>query len=90
MQANAEKEKEIGARILPVDYTSIDALAKAFEANKVETVISTLGWPAGGELEFNLIAAADKSATTKRYIPSVWGMKASNEYVSFPGNEKQT
>ena len=45
------------------------------------TLISTLSGRAGSESELNLIAAADQAAPTKRYIPSIWGFKPSEELV---------
>ncbi|WAO87485.1 NmrA domain-containing protein [Fusarium falciforme] len=64
-----EKEKQIGARILQVDYTNIEALTKVLED------LST-------EPEFNLIAAADKSTPTKRYVGNVWGVDYTDEFVN--------
>ena len=72
-------EKDLGARIVPVDYTSVDALTKTLEDNKVDTVISTLSGLVGPEPDFNLIAAAEKSSTTKRYVPNTWGTKSTKE-----------
>ncbi|KAM6517763.1 hypothetical protein FSOLCH5_006531 [Fusarium solani] len=74
-----EKEKQIGARILPVDYTNIEALTKVLEDNAVHTVISTLNIISSTEPELNLIAAADKSALTKRYVGNVWGVDYTDE-----------
>lgn len=81
-EANSELEKDLGARIVPVDYTSVDALAKTLEDNKVDTVISTLSGLVGPEPDFNLIAAAEKSSTTKRYVPNTWGTKSTKEVVA--------
>lgn len=56
-----------------MDYTSIDALTKVLEDNRIQTVISALNTMGVAEPELNLIAAADRASTTKRYIPSIWG-----------------
>ncbi|KAK1726481.1 hypothetical protein CaCOL14_012189 [Colletotrichum acutatum] len=80
-EANDDREKEIGARILPVDYSSADDIARVLEENNVHTVISTLNNMASVEPELNLIAAADQAAATKRYVPSIWGAKFSREYA---------
>ncbi|KLU84770.1 hypothetical protein MAPG_03806 [Magnaporthiopsis poae ATCC 64411] len=72
---------EIGAPIVAVDYTDVDALAKVLEDNKVHTVVSAIamhsevisGTPPG---EINLIHAADQSSTTKRIISSGWAVPA--------------
>lgn len=75
LKTSESKEKEIGAPILAVKYDNVDALTKVLESNKVEVVISTLDTNYGGGPEFALIQAANKSSVTRRYIPSVWGMK---------------
>jgi ribosomal protein L12E/L44/L45/RPP1/RPP2 len=60
----------VGARIVEVDYSNVDALAKAFEDNKIDTVINSLGVVHDPAPMFNLIEAADKSKTTSRFIPN--------------------
>ncbi|KAL5610874.1 hypothetical protein FOBRF1_006991 [Fusarium oxysporum] len=80
-----KKEKEIGARIIPVDYTSIDALTKVLEDNRIQTVISALNTMGVAEPELNLIAAADRASATKRYIPSIWGAEYTEAFAEkFP------
>ncbi|UPK89359.1 hypothetical protein LCI18_000294 [Fusarium solani-melongenae] len=77
-----EKEKQIGARILQVDYTNIEALTKVLEDNAAHTVISTLNIISSTEPELNLITAADKSALTKRYVGNVWGVDYTDEFMN--------
>ncbi|TQN65127.1 Oxidoreductase BOA1 [Colletotrichum shisoi] len=77
--ASEEKEKEIGARILPVNYDDVDDLVKVLEENKVHTVISTLSVGVTVKPELNLIAAADRAQSTQRCIPSVWSPKLPRE-----------
>ncbi|KAJ4199824.1 hypothetical protein NW767_007803 [Fusarium falciforme] len=79
LQANAEKQKQIGAKILPVNYADVDALTKVLEDNNIETVISTLNTMGVVEPELNLIAAADRAKSTKRFVPSIWGAKYTQE-----------
>ncbi|KAM5361869.1 hypothetical protein ACJA88_014287 [Fusarium oxysporum] len=80
-----KKEKEIGARIIPVDYTSIDTLTKVLEDNRIQTVISALNTMGVAEPELNLIAAADRASATKRYIPSIWGAEYTEAFAEkFP------
>lgn len=71
------KQKEIGARIVATDYSNVDELSSLLSTNNVDTVIASISGMAGTESETNLIKAADKSAVTKRYIPSLWGIKYS-------------
>ncbi|RSM06219.1 hypothetical protein CEP52_005854 [Fusarium oligoseptatum] len=77
-----QKEKQIGARVIPVDYTNVEALTKVLEDNAVHTVISTIDIMSSAEPELNLIAAADKSAPTKRYVGNVWGVDYTDEFIN--------
>ncbi|KAK1509223.1 uncharacterized protein CCOS01_15739 [Colletotrichum costaricense] len=82
-KANPELEKKLGASIVVVDYADVGATAKILEEHNVHTVISAINMmPPPGEtpLEFELIRAADASASTKRMISSGWGV---------PHNESQ-
>lgn len=54
-------------------------MVEALEQDKIDTVISTLGPEAGQEPEMNLIEAANKSSSTKRYIPSSFGIRSTLE-----------
>ncbi|KAL2265997.1 hypothetical protein VTJ83DRAFT_5349 [Remersonia thermophila] len=84
-QASEAKEKEIGARILAAPYDNVDALTSLLEDNKIELVISTLDLSQSQDPEVNLIQAADKSAVTRRFIPSSWAIKYTPEVAKiFP------
>ncbi|KAI3528402.1 hypothetical protein CSPX01_16237 [Colletotrichum filicis] len=78
--ANPEKEAEIGARIISVDYSDINQLRSTLETFSISTVISTLTSSLGIESELNLIQAASKSVVTRRYIANVWGITYTPEY----------
>ncbi|RSL57706.1 hypothetical protein CEP53_006377 [Fusarium sp. AF-6] len=81
----AREEKQIGAKILPVNYADVDGLTKVLEDNNIETIISTLNTMGVAEPELNLIAAADRAKSTKRFVPSIWGAKYTQEISdSFP------
>ncbi|SPO01952.1 uncharacterized protein DNG_04625 [Cephalotrichum gorgonifer] len=79
-----ELEKTLGARILAVDYSNPDTIVALLEENRVDAVISALGGRSPPEQEHGLIQAAAKSTVTKRYIPSVWGVKYRLEDSWFP------
>lgn len=64
---------------LEVDYSNVEALRDILQSNNVSTVISTLDMIAGTESEMALIKAADLSSTTRRFIPSSWGLKYTPE-----------
>ncbi|KAF1815603.1 NAD(P)-binding protein [Eremomyces bilateralis CBS 781.70] len=82
-QADDEKAEEIGARIIAVDYSSPDAIASVLEGNSVEVVISALSSQSPPEQELNLLKGADQSLVTKRYIPSIWGIRYTEEIASY-------
>jgi hypothetical protein len=64
-----------------VDYTKTDDLAATLQANSIEAVISTINSMDDVSAELSLIKAAEKSGSTKRYIPSIWGIKNNEESV---------
>ncbi|KAI8258103.1 hypothetical protein K4K58_003540 [Colletotrichum sp. SAR11_239] len=57
---------------LEVDYENVDALVKVLEEHNIDTVISALNPESekSSNAQINLIAAADKSKTTQRFVPS--------------------
>jgi hypothetical protein len=63
------------APVKAVDYNDIEQLTKTLEENNVHTVISTIVMmdPAAANAEGNLVAAATKSSSTKRFVASNWG-----------------
>ncbi|KAH6623331.1 hypothetical protein F5144DRAFT_358142 [Chaetomium tenue] len=73
---NPELETEIGAPIIPVDYSDVNAIVKVLEDNNIDTVVSGIAMhsPDGSTPnEFELIRAVDLSKTTRRLISSGWG-----------------
>ncbi|KAH7161739.1 hypothetical protein EDB81DRAFT_925388 [Dactylonectria macrodidyma] len=82
-KADKETEELIGASIVAIDYANVDELVKVLETNNVHTVISTLGAATPAESEKNLILAADKANSTKRFIPSVFGIKYRQDQAGF-------
>jgi predicted dinucleotide-binding enzyme len=59
-----------------VDYDNIEQLTKTLDANNVHTVISTIVMlnPTAAQSELNVVAAAAKSNSTKRFVASNWGL----------------
>jgi uncharacterized protein YbjT (DUF2867 family) len=82
-QADDAKSKEVGARIIAVDYTDPKAIASVLDTNKIEVVISALSSQSPPEAELNLIKAASEASVTKRYIPSLWGVHYDEAAASF-------
>ncbi|KAJ3540732.1 hypothetical protein NM208_g4931 [Fusarium decemcellulare] len=75
-------------QILRVWFTlvsrSVEDLISILEENKVDTVISALGGLAPPEAEKALIHAAEASSVTRRFIPSVSGIKHRRDQAWFP------
>lgn len=67
------------ARTVGVDYTDVDSLVKILQSERVHTVISTINVIGNRSSELNLMAAADRSESTKRYIPATWGLEYTEE-----------
>lgn len=80
-QENPELEKALGARIVPVDYSSVSSIVEVLEENKIDTLVSAigLGGSALPDAELPLIQAAEQSSVTKRFIPSVFGATYTKE-----------
>ncbi|KAL5592484.1 hypothetical protein FOBRF1_013510 [Fusarium oxysporum] len=80
----AREAKDINrAQVVAVDYTDASRLTALLETNKIEIVISTINSLGDISAELSLIQAAEKSASTKRYIPSLWGIKYTPEIASY-------
>jgi len=64
-----------------VDYNDVDALSRVLETNNIHTVLSTFSvrGPQEAAAEIDLVNAAAKSATTKRFIASEYGTLAPSE-----------
>ncbi|RMJ16115.1 hypothetical protein BHE90_002985 [Fusarium euwallaceae] len=83
-KSNAELEERLGARVIATDYGTVDGLVSILEENKVDTVISALGGLAPPDAEKALINAAEASSVTRRFIPSVFGVKYRPDQSWFP------
>ncbi|KAF4483508.1 Isoflavone reductase like P3 [Fusarium agapanthi] len=72
-----------GAQVMAVDYTDVDKLAATLETNSIDTVISTINALGDISAELNLIKGAEKSASTKRFIPSSWGVNYTEDMAPY-------
>ncbi|KAJ4308298.1 hypothetical protein N0V84_012175 [Fusarium piperis] len=67
----------MGAPAIEVDYNDVDSMQRVLEEHKVHTVISAimiLKEKAASDMQVNLIKAAGKSRTTKRFMPSEYSI----------------
>lgn len=66
---------------MQIDYSDISATAAQLEKYDVHTVICAIGLISqeASEAQVNLIQAADRSTTTKRFIPSEYSFVQSEE-----------
>lgn len=73
-KAAPDTHDENSAPVTEVDYAEVDAVARLLEANDVHTVISAINLRSaeGGDAEVDLVAAAARSSTTKRFMASDW------------------
>jgi len=64
-----------------VDYNNVEQLTKILDANNVHTIISTILMidPIAAQSELNLVTAAAKSSSTKRFVASNWGLATPND-----------
>ncbi|KFZ17630.1 hypothetical protein V502_04503 [Pseudogymnoascus sp. VKM F-4520 (FW-2644)] len=82
--SNNELEESLGTRVISADYSDVHSLVALFEQNKIHTVVSAMSGLASPESELALIRAANQSKTTKRFIPSVFGVKYRPDQAWFP------
>ncbi|KFY94348.1 hypothetical protein V500_03321 [Pseudogymnoascus sp. VKM F-4518 (FW-2643)] len=82
--SNKELEESLGTRVISADYSDVHSLVALFEQNKIHTVVSAMSGLASPESELALIRAANQSKTTKRFIPSVFGVKYRPDQAWFP------
>lgn len=79
-----------------VDYNNVDQVAEVFDANKVHTIISTIVMydTVAAQAERNVIAAAARSITVKRFVQSNWGDRAPEDEsvtnINYQRNEPLT
>lgn len=68
-------EGEQPAPTFAVDYGNIDQITQFLDEHKVHTLISTIVMydPVAAQSERNMIKAASKSTTVKRFVQSNWG-----------------
>ncbi|KAH7364639.1 hypothetical protein BKA65DRAFT_573091 [Rhexocercosporidium sp. MPI-PUGE-AT-0058] len=66
---------------LKVDYSDVDSMVTLLETNKIDTILSaiTMESSTSSHAQLNLIAAAEQSTVTKRFIPSEFGVIANSE-----------
>jgi hypothetical protein len=69
--------KELGVSFLLADYSNIKSLTKVLESNKIDTVISAVSVidDSNSTAQLNLIEAAERSSSTRRFIPSEYGVR---------------
>ncbi|GME46751.1 putative nmra-like family protein [Neofusicoccum parvum] len=68
--------------VIAVDYSNVNNLRTALEENQVHTVVCALMVmdETAGQSQINLIKAADKSSSTKRFIVSEYGIPVSSKF----------
>jgi hypothetical protein len=71
--------------VLAADYSKKESVTKLLEEHNVEIVISALGLfsDESARAQMNLIHAAIETTTVKKFIPSEYGIKYTEELLSF-------
>jgi hypothetical protein len=69
-------QRTITVPTLEVDYADVDATTRLLERHDVHTIVSALSLKTadGSAAELQLVAAAAKSSTTKRFMASDWSI----------------
>ncbi|KAF7177894.1 hypothetical protein CNMCM7691_006370 [Aspergillus felis] len=86
-KATDDLAKELGVPLLVADYSNVDSLTHLLENNQIDTVISAMSLinDETSNSQLNLIEAADRSSSTKRLIPSEYGICYNEEHAAlFP------
>ncbi|GLA26495.1 hypothetical protein AnigIFM63326_003655 [Aspergillus niger] len=76
-KADDDQAKALGIPLLLADYSDVESLANVLESNKINTVVSAVSVidDATSTAQLNLIEAAERSSSTKRFVPSEYGMR---------------
>ncbi|EXM18948.1 hypothetical protein RAB80_001826 [Fusarium oxysporum f. sp. vasinfectum] len=76
--------KATGPKTRAVDYSDVNSLTSLLESEQVGTVISMLPIDndESGQAQLNLIAAAERSTCTKRFLPSEFGMVYTKDNIA--------
>ncbi|VUC23404.1 unnamed protein product, partial [Clonostachys rosea] len=81
--ADEEQARQLGVRIITVDYSSITAITQTLEAEGVHTLISNVFISDGvTPSQHNLIYAAEASSVTKRFVPSTFDVPYDEDMAS--------
>ncbi|KAJ5473381.1 hypothetical protein N7475_002947 [Penicillium sp. IBT 31633x] len=80
VRQNSDSEK---VQILQINYDDIPSMAHELERHNIHTIISAIGLVSDetSQSQLNLIEAAEKSASTKRFIPSEYSFVQTPELL---------
>jgi hypothetical protein len=82
LQSDNALAAALGVPVLQAEYADKDALVQLLEQRGIDTVVSTIAG-LDSTPEVNLVAAAEESRVTRRFVPSVWsGFDYTRECVS--------
>ncbi|OHW90185.1 NmrA-like family protein [Colletotrichum incanum] len=90
--SGAKREPRDGLHYVAVNYWYIDETSKVLEENQIDTVISAMGvvTPNTNKAQINLVKAAQRSNSTKRFVESICDVKADNGTVKYPTTHLRT
>lgn len=73
MMSAGFKKQQDHYTVRPIDYDDISDILSVLDADRIDTLISTIPSGLPTTIHLNLLEAAQRSKTVKRYIPSNWG-----------------
>ncbi|CCF43457.1 hypothetical protein CH063_03078 [Colletotrichum higginsianum] len=81
--SGSAKKPQDGVQYLPVNYANVEATGKALEENKIGTVISAMSVmsPEVSAAQVNLVKAAQKSNSTRRFVVSAYDMMYTRDQI---------
>ncbi|KZL81204.1 nmra-like family protein [Colletotrichum incanum] len=82
--SRTKREPRDGLHYVAVNYWYIDETSKVLEENQIDTVISAMGvvTPNTNKAQINLVKAAQRSNSTKRFVVSAYDMLHTRDQVS--------
>jgi hypothetical protein len=85
IQLPPHDRRQPGPSYLQTNYHDVEATARLLEDNGIDTIVSAMAIEseATSEGQLNLIAAAERSKITTRFIPSEYGLIATPEYATY-------
>ncbi|KZL71540.1 NmraA like family protein [Colletotrichum tofieldiae] len=82
--SRTKREPQNGVHYVAVNYGDVDETSKVLEENQIDTVISAMGvvTPSTNKAQINLVKAAQRSSSTRRFVVSAYDMLHTRDQIS--------